>query len=129
MKAQITIEFIALIAVGIIIMSISLIVLNTILLDQVQQKQDALLKNFGESIQSELLLAAKSPQGYTRTVVIPEMLQGHNYSITSDVDGFSVSTATAIYSFRAPPLAGDGLAKGNNTLFMNSSGAIINSHT
>ncbi|MGM5485498.1 MAG: hypothetical protein ACQEP1_06535 [Nanobdellota archaeon] len=80
-RAQSSIEFSLVIGIMVMTLSVFLIFLNTQMIEMQRENKYAILSDMGEVIESEMELANSVEDGYTRTIRLPETLDGFDYHI------------------------------------------------
>ncbi len=80
-RAQIAIEFVMLAGMAVILLVVILVAAAAISSDKGDETAYNELRDFGASLQRELIVAAEMQEGYNRIVEIPEKINGREYSI------------------------------------------------
>ncbi len=80
-KAQIAIEFVLLTGMAFIILVVILISTTTISSERADEQTYLELRDYGNSLQRELILATEMNKGYHRIIDIPEKINGRDYII------------------------------------------------
>jgi uncharacterized protein (UPF0333 family) len=119
-KAQVAMEFMILMTLGVAILIILIIAVGSISKNKTDEKTYYELDDFGNSIQQELILAAELEDGYTRIINIPTSINGRKYNITTgsagDYAGYlniDYMTTTIYYPI---PVVNGTLQKGYNKI-------------
>ena len=82
------------------------------------------LRDLGYSLQSELILASEVEPGYERTIVIPEKVQGVDYSISQTTKDIVITYKQAQLLFPIPQVSGS-LTKGSNTIRKTNANTVV----
>ena len=128
-KAQIAVEFMMLMITGFFLMFTLLIILNHIFVKNVDERVHIELENLGRSLQQELLLASEMETGFERTFVLPEKINGREYSIelgnsSSNKKYLAIKHNYYEHYFIIPMFNGT-ITKGNNTIQKTSTSITI----
>lgn len=122
MKAQVSMEFVFLIAVAFMILLVFTAVTRDKLMDLSSESEYVLLKDVTYMVQSELYISSMAENDYNRVFNMPMLLGSSEYSIK--VDSRQVTANTSKYEFVLPvPSVVGNLQKGNNTI--NKSSGVI----
>lgn len=119
--AQVSMEFIV-VAGFIFMMSLGFIVAaGTQMKDFSDSHKVDTIKDFGNSIQSELELASVVKEGYKREITLPDKIElGIDYNIT--ITNSTLIVMTDIFDYvRIVPQVNGNIAKGKNTITKNNS--------
>ncbi|RLE43527.1 hypothetical protein DRJ48_00715 [Candidatus Woesearchaeota archaeon] len=114
-KTQMALEFVIIVA---LILVITLIFVATVYLEtkSVNSKRLFLgLQDLGESVQSEILLAATSKSGYSRSFTLPSEVADTSYNISIQSNQLILTSGEYEVSFSIPSVVG-GINKGSNRI-------------
>ena len=114
-RAQIAIEFISLLSVGLLISLLFVSAIGAEIKDRFSEREYSMLQDLGYSIQNELNLAYRVEQGYSRVIELPPDLDGVQYSVQNSQRTLTLSTEKHQFSLSIPPVFGS-FSKGANTL-------------
>jgi hypothetical protein len=119
-QGQIAIEFILLIAFSFASLIVFLIILNSVLSSEKEERVLQNAENFGESLRNEVLLASEMEDGYHRVINMPTKIDGRTYilSFNKSITGtgyFTLSTSNTELFFQIPEVTGN-LTPGYNTI-------------
>ncbi len=121
-KAQLSIEYVVLIAFGFMMLMFALIVVGDKMTQMGNEDHYERLQDVAYYIQSELYFASRASPGYQREFTIPLDLSGIEYDITNTNNELIVSTDKYEFGLYVPDLQGD-LAKGTN-IILNKDGLL-----
>ena len=122
-KAQVSAEFFVFLGLAFLIA----IAFEIASLDQLNdfrlQKENEAVKDLALKLQQELLVASTVEDGYVRIFVIPDNLEGINYSLTTLYNStITVKSKNSLYIVSIPKVVGNA-SKGTNTI--NKTGGVI----
>jgi len=89
-KGQVSLEFIMFVALSFVILTIFVIAMRERIEDLNEEKEFIMLHDIGYKVQSELFLAHNSINGYSRIFMIPEDIDGMEYTIYVTADKYFV---------------------------------------
>jgi hypothetical protein len=116
-KSQMAIEFVVLIGMGILISTLVIVVIFQMNTDRNQEKIELKMKDFGYSLQNEIILASEMNEGYMRNFTLPEKVEYTDYNISIYVGrSLMVDYANRRLYYRIPQTNGT-IMKGNNQLY------------
>lgn len=118
-KGQLSLEFIAMLGFGMILLTALLYLGNSYLQEGYSTKHYTALRDLGYQVQSELVLAARAEPGYNRTFYIPFTLEEVNYTIQNTNTSFFVSYKNSRFNFNIPRMEGT-ISKGLNHIITNT---------
>ncbi len=114
--AQIAVEFSFMVMLAFVFFAVVLILVAAYLRYTSRQTGLAALQDEASSLQQELLLASNVQDGYRRTILIPDELDGRPYSIANDASLLTLSFDDGTtYSRDIPPVSGS-FAIGSDTI-------------
>lgn len=82
-KAQLSLEYISLVMVGIIFALITLSAFLIVMNETKSDKEYEQLRQYGFQIQEELILASEVQEGYSREITIPEKVGQSDFNISN----------------------------------------------
>lgn len=118
MKAQLSLEFIVMMAMAMILLTIFIFIGNELLQSSRQEERYTGLRDLGGSIQSEIILAARAERGYNRTFWLPDKMGEINYTIKNTNNTFYLEYKSARFNFYIPTITGN-ITKGFNNILTN----------
>lgn len=104
---QLSMEFIILLGMLIVMMLAFLLIISELSRDKMEEKAMDVLKDLGISVQNEIILASNVREGYTRTVIIPDRIEGVPINITSETSWLYTEYHGKIQIFRIPNITGE----------------------
>ena len=125
MKAQVAMEFLALVGVMLLMFIVFLLVITDQSVRISSTKEELIVDDIATSIQKELLTAASVQDGYSRNFTIPFQVQGVNYTIYQSNESFALISKRQSASRKIPPLVGNlmigsnMISKRNGTIYLN----------
>jgi len=105
-NAQISFEFLFLIAAGFVIAMVFIVSAGIQLKDLNSEKEFTAISDLGYSIQTELYLAAQVEPGYQRTFFIPYDVDGIDFSLNITSDRLVLVSEHYEHVFSVPSLTG-----------------------
>ena len=115
-KAQVALEFMLIVGVALIIIMVMVGLLYKLTYNYSEEKNINRLRDFGYSLQSELILASEVEPGYERTIEIPSKLDGKlDYSISQSEFDLIITYKGSELLFPIPEVNGN-LGKGTNII-------------
>ncbi len=114
-KSQLSLEFMSFLALGVVFAMVFLIMVKMIINDQTKDKDVAEIRDFGYSVQRELILASEVEPGYERQIVIPNKVDSIEYSINNTERLLIVTFSGSDHIFYIPNVSGT-IVKGTNTI-------------
>lgn len=114
--SQISLEFIILISF-LFIICVGFITVSAYQMQEFSDEQNRYIINqFGNSIKMEINLASVVKDGYERTIILPDKIEGSiNYTITTGSSTLTISAADNQFVKVIPNINGQ-LQKGKNTI-------------
>ncbi len=125
LKAQISIEFIALMALAALMMIIFGSIASTQIKDVTSEHEFQMIKDLSYSITNELDLSARVHTGYERTFAVPLDLDGIPFNMTIINNQLVISTQRHEYSTSIPPVQGS-LKMGTNLIMREAAIVCLN---
>jgi hypothetical protein len=125
-RSQIALEFILYTMLGIVIVLVLSGVAVALVEDSFENQAMQEAEDLAYSLQEELVLAVQVPEGYHRSLEIPQQLRRSEYTLSSDLDSFTLIQGDLTLTLRTPPLNGT-LTKGHNVIH-HENGTILITH-
>ena len=125
MRAQASAEFIFMIMTGTAMILIFTVIFSELYQDNLTDKKNIIMQDFGYSIQNEFLIASQTLPGYTRTFDVPEKLEGFTYEATIIGNVLLINYTINTFAFPIPPVSGE-LKKGANVLVNENNSLCLN---
>jgi hypothetical protein len=124
-KAQSAFEFLLL--VGVVFFAVVILVAASYSnIAKLREERDFLItRDTAFVVQNELVLANVVEDGYSRSFLVPDELDGQQYSMMIVGNSLTVSTQKASYSVRIPSVQGT-IAKGWNNLTKEGNVVVLN---
>ena len=125
MKAQVAMEFLALVGVMLLIFMTFLLVITDQGIRIAATKEELVVEDIANSIQKEILTAASVQDGYRRNFTIPYQVQGINYTLQQGNQSFIVTSKRKSAARKIPPVVGmifigsNMVSKHNGTIYLN----------
>jgi hypothetical protein len=123
-KGQLSIEFIVMMSTAIALVIVFLYVGNDLFFEKTEYSQNVALRDLGYTIQSEIILAAKSEPGYSRNFSIPSTVEHMNFTLKSTNSSFYIMYKNNIFTYFIPEISGN-VSKGKNIIHTNQTTIII----
>ena len=114
-KAQLAIEFLIILGISVLFLTVYLAVSNNLFLDYSNQKAQQAIELQGTELQKEILLASIVHDGYHRTFTVPALANGFNYSLNATPGYLTLSFGRQVATFPVP-LTNGSLTKGTRTI-------------
>ncbi|HLD87507.1 MAG TPA: class III signal peptide-containing protein [Candidatus Nanoarchaeia archaeon] len=114
-KAQGAFEFIFLIGVALTASVIFLIASFSDIDELTQKKEFMMLKEQGDRMHTEISLALRVEDGYSRSFLVPQMLENRDYTVVTANRTITLTSDRSSYSFRIPSIDGN-ITKGMNNI-------------
>ena len=113
-----SLEFIAMVSMAMIILTVFLLFGNELLQDSYTEQRYEGLRDVGYTIQSEVILAARSEIGYNRTFFVPDKINKLDYTLVSTNKSFALTIKSTTFTYFIPLINGT-IEKGYNTILTN----------
>jgi hypothetical protein len=123
MRAQVSFEFIFVIAVVLVVTTLLGTIASTRLTDLKAHQTDLKFKDVTYTVRNEIDIAHSMASGYRRTFELPQYIDGLNYTIELQSGSVFVSYEDRTFSAIVPSVNGS-IRKGLNSI-ANSEGAVI----
>ena len=124
-KAQSAIEIMIILGAIVVFFALFLAVLAGDFSDSYKRKESLMLKEIALQVQTEVNLASKSSEGYSRTFKLPTSLNGKNYSINITDSRVFVRTQENAITISLETTSGE-ISKGENTIRKSNGKIYIN---
>lgn len=124
-KGQIAMEFVILIAVGMVTLLIFFGLNVNSRAQLTEERELAALKDLALAVRTELYTATTVSDGYYRVFTLPETIDSREYNITIVGNAIDFSGEYSSYSIEVPSFNGT-LIKGNNVLRRNNGVLTLN---
>jgi len=122
LKAQASIEFMFMVASATFMILIFVVVYSVIYQDNISDKKQILAQDLGFSIQNEFIMAVQVRDGYRRTFLVPDTLEGIKYNISIIGNALMLANITPI---PIPAVVGE-IRKGKNTIVKENNTLCLN---
>ncbi|RJQ16828.1 hypothetical protein C4573_02065 [Candidatus Woesearchaeota archaeon] len=124
-KNQLSLEFIVMLGIGMIFAAIFLLVANQLLNDTTRNQEFLAMRDLGQTIQSEIIFAARAESGYQRNFTIPTSVDRYAFVLGNTNTSFWIDYSQNRRINFAIPLIEGNLSIGNNMLVKNQSRIIL----
>ena len=114
-KAQGAFEFLILIGIAFAAVVVFLIASFSDIDELTQKKEFMMLKEQGDRMHSEISLALRVEDGYSRSFLVPQMLENRDYTVVTANRTITLTSDRSSYSFRIPSIDGN-ITKGMNNI-------------
>jgi hypothetical protein len=114
-KAQMTVEFLAMVAMSMVIAFGYLYIFGDMYRDIQRDKRSLVMQDFGQSLQLELITASQMTAGFKRTIVLPQKLESFSYTVVTQKNTLSIDFEDGEATFLIPSATGN-LVIGQNTI-------------
>ena len=114
-KSQAAMEFILLLAILLGIFLVFFIKITDEAVNISKEKEYEIVKDIAHMIQVEITSSFYLENGYRRTIILPETMEGINYSLNITNDNIVVTSRNHEYVLYIPPINGT-ITKGNNSI-------------
>jgi hypothetical protein len=114
-RGQFIMEFMILLAVGILLGAMYLAVSNELFSAKSEEQRIEALNDIGYQVQDELLLAASVLDGYERNFTLPTLADRFDYTLTNDETSLTLASGPASVTYPLPEVTGT-FQKGRNVL-------------
>lgn len=108
-------EFIALIGIATIILTVTLVLVGRLQSDNAREKKQIILKDFTYSIQNEFIMAGEAHEGYIREFNIPGKLENIEFVINNTETYLFTEYSEGAIVLPIPNTKGN-ITKGDNTV-------------
>ena len=115
MRGQMSIEFIAMVAMAILVGISFLAITNSSLASVGDAQRLEIINDLGYSIQDEIILATTVEDGYMRTFTIPNRADRFIYNLSTSTTGVTLTSGYLTITYAIPQITGT-FAKGANTI-------------
>ena len=102
-------------ALGVVFALVFLLMVKILINDQTEDRNVAEIRDFGYSIQRELILAAEVNPGYERQMMIPDKVGLIDYAINNTESLLIINYDNSDYTFPIPNISGT-VTKGLRTI-------------
>ena len=116
-KSQMAIEFVMLVGIAILIATLVVIAIYDMNKDRNTEKIDMKMKDFGYSIQNEIILASEMNEGYTRNVTLPDKVEYTDYNVSIYSNRLLAINYTGRILYYKIPQTNGTIVKGENMLY------------
>lgn len=117
MKGQSSVEFMLVVIGVIFFFTMFFVALQGIISTKLQAKYDTALEEIASNVQHELQLAQEAGSGYERIIVLPQVANTANYSISLIAGSVYIWTIDGKHALALPIINTTGMIqKGSNTI-------------
>ncbi len=92
-----------------------MIVFSELYQDNLTEKKQIIMEDFGYSLQNEFVMASESKPGYSRTFNLPYNLEGFDYEIYILSSVLIINYTDGVFPFKIPDTNGT-IIKGDNEI-------------